>query len=65
MSNDGEYFSTDFDRIQKLSMININAREELLKANEQLLNFQMNRYIKHMQGKQNKSMPKSDSQRNV
>ena len=38
------------DKIEKLSMINANARFELLNANQQLLDFQMNRYIR---GKKN------------
>lgn len=37
----------DFDKIEKLSMINANARYELINANQQLIDFQMNRYIKH------------------
>lgn len=37
----------DFDKIEKLSMINANARYELISANQQLIDFQMNRYIKH------------------
>ena len=37
----------DFDKIEKLSMINANARYELITANQQLIDFQMNRYIKH------------------
>lgn len=37
----------DFDKIEKLSLINANARYELINANQQLIDFQMNRYIKH------------------
>lgn len=36
----------DVDKIEKLSMINANARFELLNANQQLLDFQMNRYMR-------------------
>jgi len=37
----------DVDKIEKLSLINANARYELINANQQLIDFQMNRYIKH------------------
>jgi hypothetical protein len=40
----------DMDKMEKLSMINANARYELINANQQLLDFQMNRY---MRGKHN------------
>ena len=36
----------DLDKIEKLSLINASARFELLSANQQLLDFQLNRYIK-------------------
>mmetsp|Transcript_4394 Transcript_4394/g.6372 ORF Transcript_4394/g.6372 Transcript_4394/m.6372 type:complete len:155 (-) Transcript_4394:231-695(-) len=39
----------DLDKIEKLSLINASARFELISANNQLIDFQMNRYIKHAQ----------------
>lgn len=39
------------DKIEKLSLINANARYELLSANQQLIDFQMNRYIMHAKEK--------------
>ena len=41
----------DVDKIEKLSLINANARYELLSANQQLIDFQMNRYIMHAKEK--------------
>jgi hypothetical protein len=41
----------DLEKIEKLSMINANARFELLTANQQLLDFQLNRFIKFDQKK--------------
>ena len=41
----------DVAKMEKLSMINASARFELLNANQQLLDFQMNRYIKYDQKK--------------
>ena len=37
----------ELEKIEKLSLINASARFELLNANSQLIDFQMNRFIKH------------------
>lgn len=37
----------DLDKIEKLSIINASARFELLNVNQQLIDFQMNRFIKY------------------
>lgn len=55
-------YHDDMEKIEKLSMINANARFELLNANEQLLNFQMNRYMKHAKLKKNQNSSQSGSQ---
>lgn len=54
-------YHDDMEKIEKLSMINANARFELLNANEQLLNFQMNRYMKHAKLKKNQNSSQSGS----
>lgn len=41
----------DMQKIQNLSLINASARYELLTANQQLIDFQMNRFIKFDQKK--------------
>lgn len=44
----------DVLKMQNLSMINANARFELLNANQQLLDFQMNRLIRNEQRRKQK-----------
>ena len=60
----GDELDKNLNRIQRLSMINANARYELINANQQLIDFQMNRYIKHANEQKRQSHNRNLADRN-